>query len=162
MVAPVGITFKGDSPETILRRFEHLGDRNLRKAMRAAIRKGGSKVAAEMRRSVPRDTGTLKKSIGTKVKTYKPFAIVAVIGPRSKFTQVLRRSSGTKDVVRRPTKYAHLLEHGATVGRGRVRIQGTRVFERAGKAAQAAAFRAYRSKLRSKLIELHRKARGAK
>lgn len=78
-----------------------------RRVLRPAMAAEGRRVAKHARSYVPVRHGLLKKSMGSKVKTYvQSGAVVAIVGPRSDFKQVI----AGKPV--KPSKYAHLVEFG--------------------------------------------------
>lgn len=105
--------------------------RILRLAMAAAVRP----VAKEAKRLAPRDSGLLRKSIGSKSKTYPSGVTVGVVGPRHGFRQTVPRSmwpveGNASRLVRKvrmvmadPVKYVHLVEFDTqphTLGGGNV------------------------------------------
>ncbi|MEM7806499.1 MAG: HK97-gp10 family putative phage morphogenesis protein [Planctomycetota bacterium] len=77
-----------------------------KRILRGSMNKAGTQLAKAARRNVPRDTGTLKKSITKSVRT-KGASMVAVIGPDPS-------KSGTDEHGNRrlPNSYAHLVEYG--------------------------------------------------
>lgn len=77
-----------------------------RRVLRKAIRNGAKPVIDAMRALAPKDTGTLKKSIGSRVTTTRKKQVVAIIGPRRRFTRVVKGRTYTA------TKYRHLVEKG--------------------------------------------------
>lgn len=89
-----------------------------RGAMRVALTKSARLVVADAKRRVPVRTGTLKKSLRAKVKTYvRKGVVVAIIGPsRSAMAQV-DFGDGRGIQTLRPGKYSHLVEFG-TATRG--------------------------------------------
>lgn len=100
--------------DALLAAFAHLAkDATRRKIMRPAIGEAASAVAKAARARVPVETGLLKKSIGTSVKTTKKGNVVGVIGPRRGFKQQVNRPSRiVQNTTADPTKYAHLVEFG--------------------------------------------------
>lgn len=101
--------------EEMTRNLEQLGTRTALRGPSAAVRAAGSVIVKEMRRRAPRETGSLRKSLGQKVKTYKSDGTtVAIIGARSRTFQT---SKGRRN----PANYAHLVEKGSAphrLGRG--------------------------------------------
>lgn len=74
-------------------------------------------LAKAAKRLAPKETGLLRKSIASKVKTYPNGSVVAIIGPRddAKFRQPVVRKKGKwfpSTVTANPVKYAHLVELG--------------------------------------------------
>ena len=87
--------------------FRTLGDRVQRKVTRQAVNAAATPGVKAAKAKVPSESGTLKKSLGKKVKTYKNTGTVAaIIGPR---TDVEGEFNGE---VRKPKFYAHLVENG--------------------------------------------------
>lgn len=83
-----------------------LGTRIAKRGPAAAVRAGGSLIIREMRSRAPRETGSLKKSIGQKIKNYRgQKTVTGIIGARSK-------SYATAAGKRNPAYYAHLVEFG--------------------------------------------------
>lgn len=92
--------------EEMTKNLEKIGTRVALRGPDAAVRAGGSVIIREMRRRAPKDTGSLKKSLGQKVKKYKRSKTsTAIIGARSKRYQT---DQGRKN----PAYYAHLVELG--------------------------------------------------
>lgn len=104
MSAALSINVNGE--REIVRALRKLDDRLVRRVMRKAVRAGANPIVRTARQNVPRSTGLLRKSLGTKVKTYNNGTIVAIIGPRTGFKQLVNGKP------RNPTKYAHLVEFG--------------------------------------------------
>ena len=65
---------------------------------------------------VPRDSGLLRKSIGTKTKLYRRSqTVITMVGPRSGMKQTVKQTGLDGRKVERmanPSKYAHLVERG--------------------------------------------------
>jgi HK97 gp10 family phage protein len=79
------------------------------------VAKGGQILAKAAKAGAPKETGLLKKSIGSKVKVYPSGVAVAIVGPRQGFKAEVTREknrrfpwTGTSN----PTRYAHLVELG--------------------------------------------------
>lgn len=126
------VDLSGD--KELLHLFNTLPDRVQRRVLRGAV----SKVARRMVKSVKAaidqvgavETGTLKKSIGFRVRTAKGGGIVAIIGPRTGFKRPVAKNkrgqvkslskkklaaaeaAGEKIKHREPARYAHLVEFG--------------------------------------------------
>lgn len=88
------------------KKLHQLGTRMATRGVSSGIRAGGSVIIKEMRRRAPKETGSLKKAIGQKIKNYRGQKIMTgIIGARSK-------SYATKKGKRNPAFYAHLVELG--------------------------------------------------
>lgn len=99
----------------LLARVEALGPRAHKKITRAMVAAGGRAVAKQAKRLAPKETGLLRRSIGSKVKTYPSGVTVAVVGPRLGFRkEVLRKRNRpfAPASMANPVKYAHLMELG--------------------------------------------------
>lgn len=90
-----------------------------RKALRRGVTKGARLVARTAKQKTPRETGTLKKSIGIRTYTSRgKESVGAVAGPRRGFKSPIRKKHGWaskkngKAQYRDPTRYAHLVEFG--------------------------------------------------
>lgn len=71
------------------------------------------------RAAAPSAFGVLKRSIKSRVKRYTrggpdKAVVVALVGPESKFKETTHPGgiAGNKAVIQKPSKYAHLVEHG--------------------------------------------------
>ena len=94
--------------EEMTKNLEQLGTRVALRGPAAAVRAGGAVIVKEMRRRAPVETGSLKKSLGQRVKTYRRSkTVTAIVGARSK------RYETTKGR-RNPAYYAHLIELGVS------------------------------------------------
>lgn len=95
------------------------------KILRKAIRQASKATTKAAKANAPVDTGLLRKSIGSKIKTYKSGVVVAIIGPRTgyrravdrsgrrvKLIDVSRKSAPVDAEIRNPVNYAHLIELG--------------------------------------------------
>ena len=95
-----------EGAKEMTRRLERIGTKTALRGPNAAVRAGGSAIVREMRRRAPRDTGSLRKSLGQRVKTYRrDGTVVSIVGARS-------RSYETDKGRRNPAFYAHLVEFG--------------------------------------------------
>lgn len=94
-------------------KFEQLkrGTQNkyVRKAVRAGV--GPQLKAARSAGSFRDDTGVLRRSLTTKIKTYGSGITSGVVGPRRQTIEAFSRTKG-KTVKRNPNNYAHLVEFG--------------------------------------------------
>ncbi len=91
------------------RTFKTLGERTQRRVLRSAVSAATTPIvrAAKANANDSKESGTLKKSLGRKIKTYvEAQTVVGIIGPR---TDVVGEWKGKK---RWPAKYAHLVEGG--------------------------------------------------
>jgi HK97 gp10 family phage protein len=120
MADSVKLRMEGDLELTVL--LAELPRRVASKGNRAAATAGAKPVRSAVKAGAPRESGLLKKAIGSKIKTYKggtATTAVAVIGAR-------RDIQGTYKGRRRvPANYIHLVNKGTKhspandfVGRG--------------------------------------------
>ena len=87
------------------RRLRLLPDKLQSRVVKKGIRAAGKPILKTAKARVPVETGALKKSLGTKLKTYRHSGnSVLIIGPRTDD----RYTKGE----RKPHKYAHLVERG--------------------------------------------------
>ncbi|HEV2294091.1 MAG TPA: HK97-gp10 family putative phage morphogenesis protein [Tepidisphaeraceae bacterium] len=99
------MTLTGD--KQLAKLFNTLGERVQRRVLRSAVNAAGTPVLKAARRNAAKESGTLKKALGKKVKTSKDKkAVTAIIGPRRGVTGTYRGK------VRKPSRYAHLVEKG--------------------------------------------------
>lgn len=99
-----GMVLTGD--KELIRNLERLPIRVQRKVVRQAVSAALTPLNKEMKRQAPKDTGTLKKSIGKKIKTYKNDGVVwGAVGVRSGFATTI----DGKHV--NPRLYVHLVEN---------------------------------------------------
>ncbi len=117
--------------EQVLSRLRHVGNKAATKVVRDAVSGESKAVLAGAKAAVRVDTGTLKRALGRKVKSYpKSSAAVAIVGPRSAFKvkktrvdgKVVRAkvatgfgrqvSRGGREQFAWPSKYSHLVEKG--------------------------------------------------
>jgi hypothetical protein len=106
--------------------------RNVRQGIRNKILKPAVNEALKatekaVRANVPDVSGTLRKAIGRKVKTYRSGVVVGLVGARKGFARTVTREDGST-VVEDPAKILHLIE----TGRGEVSPTSMRVMS-AGK-----------------------------
>jgi hypothetical protein len=120
----IGIRITG--MESINRRLALLQDKAAKKALRKGVQAGTKVLAKGAKRRVRKGkggkgklAGLLKKSIGSKVKTFRGNGVtVGIVGPRKGFLHVM--SDGRRID---PVKYAHIEERG----RQQVRIKKKRL-----------------------------------
>ena len=88
-------------------KLKKLKDNLQRNIMKKAIRAGSKVMVTDLRSRVPVVSGSLKKSIASKVDSLKGSTTAyGVVGPRSKFVKMVK---GKKH---QPSRYAHFLEVG--------------------------------------------------
>lgn len=92
-----------------------LRNRHLRKAVRAAVAPQVKQVKASM--TFADDTGVLRRSITSKIKTYPSGYTMGVVGPRAQ-TLTAHSRSKNRQVSRNPAKYTHLVEFGHRIAKG--------------------------------------------
>jgi HK97 gp10 family phage protein len=98
-------TLTGD--KELARALRKLGGKVERKYTRQAVNVAATPILKDARRKVPEQTGTLKLSLGKRVRTYKRSGtVMALVGPK---TNVEAEFKGR---VRKPKFYAHLVENG--------------------------------------------------
>jgi HK97 gp10 family phage protein len=101
-------------PDTVRKRLE-----------REAVGAANKLLAAVITANAPQDSGALKKSIGTVIRSYRSGqVVVGVIGPKSDYAgYVIRKGKrktfkkakkGENKGIRKPSKYAHLVNGGTT------------------------------------------------
>lgn len=106
MARPAGITVIGD--KKLIKKLKRLGPRIFKKSIKKPLRRGAKPFVKSARGAAQRETNTLRKSLGVRIRTYgRSGVIMALIGPRSSITGV-----GPDGRVRKPVKYAHLVEFG--------------------------------------------------
>lgn len=98
-------------------RLVHLKKQSTRNRMlRPAVREAVGVIRKMAKDNVIEETGLLKQSIGTKIKTYKD-VVFGVVGPRTGFKEGVFRvlEDGRKvAVISDPVRYAHLVEFGTS------------------------------------------------
>lgn len=112
-------TIKGkiDGLSDVMKSLEGLKASVGRRILRKAITDATRPILKDAKSKCPRETGLLRKSLGRKTKVYrKSGVVVGIVGPRTGFKQMVtikdRRTGKTVEVLRNPTKYAHLVEYG--------------------------------------------------
>lgn len=125
------IKTKVEGLEALYKHMAGWKESHVRKVIRPAITKAGRLIAKTAKRLAPKETGLLRKSIASKVKTYKSGSVVAIIGPRIGFKRevtlkrVFRIINGRTvffakpkpeylKMMRNPIPYAHLVEYGTS------------------------------------------------
>ena len=89
------------------RKLRKLGDKVHRRVSRQAVNAAATPVVRAARSKAPSESGTLRKSLGKKVATFKKTATVAaIVGARKSVTGTHKGKS------RKPSRYAHLVEKG--------------------------------------------------
>lgn len=101
----IEVEFKGlDKALTQLAQYGKKGKKGFQKVIRA----GATAATKEARKLTPKDSGTLRKSLISKIKVYRNSdMMVAIIGPKTKMKVAY------KNGIRWPSKYANLV-HGGT------------------------------------------------
>lgn len=90
--------------EQLKRKLAELPAKVERKVIRKAVNEASKGILKAQKSAVPVDTGTLRRSLGRKVKrSRKTKETYAVVGPRRRFTKVINGRKVT------PTKYAHFV-----------------------------------------------------
>lgn len=79
-----GVTIRGYGFENLQQQLDRLPDKAHRRVTGKALNKAGTHIVKDARRRVPVDEGTLKKSIGKRLKKYPGGVAVLIIGPRIK------------------------------------------------------------------------------
>lgn len=101
------IKVKVDGLAALIARIRSLEKKMANRIMRKVLRAGARELSNVAKSYIKRDTGTLYKSIGIKIKAYRNTGVVvAVVGPRTKFIKQTRKGK------RWASKYAHLYEFG--------------------------------------------------
>ena len=93
--------------KALKRTFEQLGERVQRKVLRAAVTAAATPVSKAAKANAAKESGLLKKSLGRKIVTNKKRqSVTAIVGPRRGV------SAQYKGKLRKPSRYAHLVEKG--------------------------------------------------
>lgn len=79
-----GVQIRGFGFENLQQQLDRLPDKVHRRITGKALNKAATHIVKDARRRVPVDTGTLKKSIGKKLKKYPSGIAVVIVGPRIK------------------------------------------------------------------------------
>jgi len=98
----MGAAFHIDGLDNAVRALAALPRKIRNKSLRKAFAKGSTVCAKAVRRNTPRDTGTAKKNVGTKVVVKGDKDPIALAGHKR-----------IKGKGRNPAKYSHLMERGA-------------------------------------------------
>lgn len=109
--AAVTLRFQLQGVDDLLRRLAAL-PRGLRnRVLRRALRRGSQPVVQAARRLVPADTRELRRSIGTRSRTYRRGGVIVfVIGPR--WGARTKAPRGRRARAYNPGRYGHLVELG--------------------------------------------------
>lgn len=108
--------------------LETLPERVRQRALVGALRKAGTRILQAARGLVPKESGTLRRSLGSKVQNKIGRPVTLIVGPRRGFDQrVMRSPKGVRRLrkkelgnpeavgtsrLRQPTRYSHLIEKG--------------------------------------------------
>lgn len=102
---------KIDGLKELERFITELPKRSLKKALRQAVNAGSTPIARDARRMAPKLSGTLRKAIKKKVKTYPNGNAIAIVGADRGVTSPNKfRKTG----VNVPANYIHLIELGVS------------------------------------------------
>ena len=135
-MATTAVRIRLEGVEPLLARLQALDKGTRNRILRKALRKGAKPVIQAERQLVPKDTGTLKRSIGSKSKTYRKGGVVVfIIGPRNTWT-FAQKKGAKKLTLYKPGKYAALVDKGTK--RSRPKPFREPAMNRAKSAAQAA------------------------
>lgn len=107
---PSRLSITGD--KALERTLKTLGDKVQKKVLRGAVTAGARPIQRAAKSKARKQSGLLKKSLGTKVRANKNGTVTARIGPR---TNIEGTYKGRK---RRPARYAHLVEKGFIDAKG--------------------------------------------
>ena len=101
------MSIKLEGGKELARALQSLGPRVARKVTRQAVNASLTPVLKTARANAPEESGLLKESLDKKTKTYaENMVIVGLVGPDT-------TTQGTfKGELRKPSKYAHLVEEG--------------------------------------------------
>ena len=121
-----------------LKVMEQLPQNVNKNATKRAMRKAVKPLRDSARANAPRDSGTLKKAIRSRVDSDREGRVLGVVG-------VDKRVRGPDG--RRPVRYAHLQEFGSD------RIRGTAYFERAYREAEPESRRILEDELRREIAK---------
>ncbi len=113
--------------QDLFRKLDELESKVRKKITSKALQAGMKPLTKAARAGIHDDTGQLRRSLGTRTRTYRNSGVVVVMmGPRTGFKTT--RSSGQ---FQNPTQYAHLVERGrkgVQVARARVLSSRVQVF----------------------------------
>lgn len=135
------LSLSGDKALTTF--LDNMDRKGRKKVVRYGVGRGGAALRKAVRLTAPTETKALRKSIGSKVKVFPSGVAVAIVGPRTHYKLI-----GPDGKVRRPVKYAHLVEFGTE------NIKPTRFFTRAFNSSQGAVTVAMREGMKKKLRQV--------
>src|SRR5262245_9956684 len=136
----MGFAIKGELQglSGVLQALERLKQGARNRILRKALTQAARPMTKDARARAPRESGLLKKSIGSVTRTDKKGFVLVVIGPRTGFKREVKikktrvfRQRGSRTVfvakptpdqlvmLRNPVKYAHLVELGTRFRRAR-------------------------------------------
>jgi hypothetical protein len=96
------------------RRLGRLPNKLQHKILKEAVKEAVAPVIRAARALAPVETGTLRRSIGVRIKSYqKKQTWVAVVGPKRVSAPKFREGLPTSKAARDPRFYGHLVESGA-------------------------------------------------
>lgn len=132
---PSKLSITGD--RDLERTLKTLGDKVQKRILRGAVTAGARPIQRAAKTKAAKESGLLKKALGTKVKANKNGTVTVRIGPR---TNIEGTYKGRK---RRPVRYAHLVEKGFIDAKGNFHAPqaylGPAADEQAGAAINATA-----------------------
>jgi hypothetical protein len=96
------------------RRLGRLPDKLQHKILKEGVKEAVASVIRAAKALAPVETGTLRRSIGVRIKSYqKKQTWVAIVGPRRVLAPKFREGLPTSKAARDPRFYGHLVESGA-------------------------------------------------
>ena len=104
---------KIDGLKELARFIDQLPKKSLKKALKSAVSAGSTPIKRTAKTLVPKLTGTLKKAIARKVKTYPNGNAIAIIGADRGVTGMAHGASRARSTgLHIPANYVHLVELG--------------------------------------------------
>ena len=89
-----------------------------KKVLRAAVRSALHPMLKESKRMIPVESGALRDSMKISIKAFPPQHMIGKVWPDKKFFVTWWPEGSNTPEIRRPIKYAHLVEGGHVVIRG--------------------------------------------
>lgn len=125
-----GITIKTTGFDFLEKYREEVSAAAFKNTMKKAVAAGAAIVEPELERQAPSEHGTLRRSIGVKIRGYtKSGTAVAIIGPMSRYKEF----EGKARRIEQPSRIAHLLERGHKIVTGGRLARGVGQRMKAGK-----------------------------
>ena len=139
-----GFQLIGD--KALKRKLMNLAVNTQRKVARHAVTKAATPIVRSAKSKVPRESGTLAKSLTKKVKTYRDtMTVVAIVGPSN------QTKNTYKGKVRMPKFYAHLVHGGFVMTNGQ-HVPGTPFLANAMEETQGQALETLKSQMAAGII----------